>query len=120
MTRINCVPVEELNNKMLLAEYRELPRVYRQAEKAFQRGDTAEIPDYRMGTGHVRFFYTRLGYCTRRHRELVAEMQARGFTTNYAKPPAELSVPRSWLQDWTPDYQAMQINRARIAERLAP
>lgn len=28
MTRINCVPVRELGGKHLVAEYRELPRVY--------------------------------------------------------------------------------------------
>ena len=34
MTRINCVPVEELHQKHLVAEYRELPRVFRLAEAA--------------------------------------------------------------------------------------
>lgn len=34
MTRINCVPVEELSGPHLVAEYRELPRVFALAEKA--------------------------------------------------------------------------------------
>jgi hypothetical protein len=31
MTRINVVPVQELTNKHLMAEYRELPRAMRRA-----------------------------------------------------------------------------------------
>lgn len=56
MTRINCVPVEELTDKHLLAEYRELPRIFNLA-RAVEDAPT----EYVLGTGHMKFFYDKLG-----------------------------------------------------------
>ena len=120
MTRINCIPVEELTRQHLVAEYRELPRVFALAAAAFERGERPEdMPsEYTLGTGHVRFFYARLNYVARRHWELIREMRSRGYQTNYAEPPVR-RLPDSWYGTWEPDEHAMAINRARIAERLA-
>lgn len=119
MTRINCVPVEELTGKHLVAEYRELPRVYALAVDAYERGETPyDHPDtYRMGAGHVKFFYSRLGYVAKRHRQLIAEMKRRGYSPSYDKVLLP-DVPSSWARNWTPTPEAIAINRARIAERL--
>lgn len=78
MTRINCVPVRELSGPHLVAEYRELPRVFALASKAAIRGDLMQPAAYTLGKGHLLFFYTRLGYLVRRHTELVQEMKRRG------------------------------------------
>lgn len=118
MTRINCIPVEELSQKHLVAEYREIGRVYALAVSAYNRGErtSAHGEAYTLGTGHVKFFYSRLGYVTKRHRELIAEMLRRGYNPTYriVVPP---DLPNSWMRDWTPDDRAQLINRARIAER---
>lgn len=118
MTRINCVPVEELSRQHLVAEYRELPRVFALAAVAFERGEKPEdMPkQYTLGTGHVRFFYARLNYVARRHWELICEMRNRNYQTNYTEPLA-LRLPDSWYQPWEPDAKALAINRARIKER---
>jgi hypothetical protein len=116
MTRINCVPPEELCRQHLLAEYRELPRVFRLAERAVGR-PTAIPPAYTLGKGHVTFFYNKLGYCRERWRALRAEMLARGYAPAYDAPP-RVRVPAEWQQDWTPDPVALQINRERIAARM--
>lgn len=42
MTRINCVPVTELSQKHLVAEYREIGRVYALAVSAYNRARIAE------------------------------------------------------------------------------
>lgn len=118
MTRINCIPVEELHGKHLVAEYRELPRVFKLAEAAFQRGGFQPLETYRLGAGHVKFFYNRLGYCTTRFFELVAEMKRRGYSPQHEQPPI-VNVPTDWQQSWSPDDSALQANRQRIAERLA-
>lgn len=80
MTRINCIPPAELTGPHLIAEYRELPRVFALVKAAIQRGETTtdrrNPPAYTLGTGHVRFFYMRLGYLAKRQASLVAEMQA--------------------------------------------
>ena len=79
MTRINCVPVQELSGPHLVAEYRELPRVFALARKAAARGVVEPTACYTLGKGHLLFFYTRLGYLVRRHAELIAEMKRRGY-----------------------------------------
>lgn len=125
MTRINCVPVTELSDKHLLAEYRELPRVYPLAFKAWQRGDLYRSPSdlpscYTLGKGHVKFFYVRLGYLTGRYRSLVHELKQRGFNPLYISPRQEhmdKSPAWMWLH-WEPDAAALQLNRARLKARM--
>lgn len=117
MTRINCVPPEELSNQHLLAEYRELPRVFTLANKAYQSKRKVAAPErYTLGTGHVKFFYQRLGWCMDRFLALRLEMLVRGYKPQYVQPPP-VDLPPEWWQDWEPDEQALRINRERILER---
>jgi hypothetical protein len=118
MTRINCVPVQELHGKHLVAEYRELPRVYALAVAAYARGERpADHPAvYRLGAGHVKFFYSRLGYVTKRHRQLIAEMLRRGYNPTYSHVLMP-DVPVGWMRGWRPDAAALALNRARLKER---
>ena len=120
MTRINCVPVTELVDKHLVAEYRELPRIYKLARACRERGvNPGTLPaTYRLGKGHVLFFYNRLGFIKKRHGELIREMLRRGFQVNFPTPPTISDLPNSWRHDWQPTDEAMELNRARIAERL--
>lgn len=120
MTRINVVPPTELSDKHLGAEYRELPRVFALVRAAAERGEQPTDPRnpaaYRLGPGHVRFFYPRLGWLARRHRELVQECQRRGRRVAYPDPPAD-GIPLEWFGDWKPQPQDLDINRQRIKER---
>lgn len=120
MTRINCVPVEELTGKHLVAEYRELPRVYNLAVAAYARGeDPYGYPaTYRLGAGHVRFFYSRLGYVAQRHRQLIAEMKRRGYKPTYHTVLLP-DLPSVWCRKWKPTEEAKACNRARLKERGA-
>jgi hypothetical protein len=117
MTRINCVPVEELHQKHLVAEYRELPRVFRLAEAAAKRGGVTAPDTYTLGAGHVKFFYSRLSYCQQRFKQLIAEMIRRGYNPQHTECPA-VSVPAGWLQSWSPTEADLLINRQRIADRM--
>lgn len=124
MTRINCIPPEELTGPHLVAEYRELPRIFGLVRAAIARGETPDDPrnprTYRLGTGHVRFFFPRTGYLLRRQTALIAEMQARGFSPGFTDPESLIAgIPPLWRADWVPTAEAMALNRARIAERLA-
>ncbi|MGU3400872.1 pyrimidine dimer DNA glycosylase/endonuclease V [Brucellaceae bacterium D45D] len=124
MTRINCIPPSELTGPHLVAEYRELPRVFALVRAAIARGerpdDTRNPLAYTLGTGHVRFFYTRLGYLAKRQAALVAEMQARGYAPQFtATQELLIGFAPEWCCDWEPSEDAMAINRTRIAERLA-
>lgn len=123
MTRINCVPVQELEREHLIAEYRELPRVFSLARAALARGEAPDDPQnpirYTLGKGHCRFFYSRLGWLRQRQAELVAEMIRRGYRPAHTETAhMGADMPRSWLRGWVPDADAVEINRARIADRL--
>lgn len=50
MTRINLVPVEELADQHLLAEYRELPRCLNKPTRS-----PSDFPVYVLGKGHVKW-----------------------------------------------------------------
>lgn len=124
MTRINCVPPDQLCQQHLVAEYRELPRIFGAVEKAILRGerpnDSRNPTAYKLGTGHVRFFYPRLGYLVNRQTALIAEMQRRGITTNF-KPPKRSDFPLiadGWFQQWEPDAFAIKCNMDRINDRM--
>lgn len=119
MTRINCVPVAELTDAHLGAEYRELPRVFALAQAAYERGEdpTTYPQEYLLGAGHVKFFYARLGYLRERYAALAAECARRGRRVSYPDVPV-VDLPCRWKQDWQPTPAALALNRGRIAERL--
>jgi len=123
MTRINCVPPEELHDKFLVAEYHELPRVYGLVKKAIARGmtpeDFAPFNEYTLGAGHVKFFYTRLKWLAERQASLVEEMLKRKMRPNYVNFDELFSgIRRAWFGDWVPDDHALMVNRNRLNERL--
>lgn len=113
MTRINVVPVTELADQHLMAEYRELPRILtvvaKTPEPNYLEGD------YRLGEGHVRFFYDKGLYLFTRYCALVAELRVRGF---------QLNVPDlDWegfkiMGDYAPTPEAIAINRERLLEKI--
>ncbi|MGG4604159.1 pyrimidine dimer DNA glycosylase/endonuclease V [Paenalcaligenes sp. Me131] len=119
MTRINCVPVEELSGPHLVAEYRELPRVFALAEKSTKRTKLLQPETYTLGKGHVLFFYTRLGYLQKRHAALIAEMKRREYNPSFTGVErADFPlIPDHYWSDWTPTEEALAINRQRIQER---
>lgn len=66
MTRVNLIPVEELTNKHLIAEKHEITRVFALAKNS---KPNVKIPNtYRMGKGHVTFFYNKVARVTYRMR----------------------------------------------------
>ena len=122
MTRINCIPPRELSREHLIAEYRELPRIFALVRAAIARGETPDDrrnpQSYTLGTGHVRFFYCRLGYLVKRQGAIVEEMRARGYRPAFDDPAGLIAgLPVVWCQDWEPTPEAVAINLARIAER---
>lgn len=123
MTRINCIPVQELTDKHLGAEYRELPRLFNQIRKAIERGESPDDPrnptEYKLGKGHTRFFYDKTAWLCSRYIELIKECSRRGRKVNFPKPPDFiLEFPGVWWNEWTPTLEAMELNRQRIKERL--
>lgn len=117
MTRINCVPVQELTNLHLLAEYRELPRVFKLAKPVKNAPS-----QYCLGKGHVTFFYDKLAYLVLRYNDLIDELELRGYNLNKELYTAILKsaegLPSALFNNWEPTANALRKNRERIAERL--
>ena len=125
MTRINVVPVAELNDKHLLAEYRELPRVFGAATKAWEKhgyGLWDRLPnEYTLGRGHVSFFYWRLTFCAMRQTALIQECLNRGFRIKWGFDSIIAmyqQTPDALHNDYLVTEDALRINRERIATRL--
>ena len=120
MTRINLVDPALLSDRHLGAEYRELPRVFALVRAAAARGerpDDARNPTtYRLGEGHVRFFYPRLGYLRGRFAALVREREARGLRTSFPAPP-DGGIGPEWFGGYAPTAEAVAENTARIVQR---
>lgn len=121
MTRINLVPPSELHQKHLQGEYFELPRVFTNVRKAIASGKTpsdfSHVDSYRLGPGHVIFFYTRLGFLVDRFGKLVLEMIDRG------NRPTKISVfddsiPYEWYGNYIPTEDAIDLSRSRLIERV--
>tara|TARA_R100001039_G_C1854840_1_gene117855 strand:- start:20300 stop:20653 length:354 start_codon:yes stop_codon:yes gene_type:complete len=108
----------------LLGENKEITRVFGLVRKAQQRGvnkwNLKAPSEYTMGTGHVKFYYTRLGYILKRYHELTQEMTSRGYKPNPISDEDLLQGidKKHWMGDYEPTEGALKINRQRIAERL--
>ena len=114
MTRINTIPPADLTDQHLFAEYRELPRIFALVLLALRANRPLTGPDrYTMGAGHVRFFYTRTNYLSRRQSAIIAELIDRGYQLSHLEAPAPLDD-----STWEPDEQDVQVNLARLRERL--
>ena len=124
MTRINVVPVQELTNQHLLAEYREITRLPSNLNKALNRKgkpfDLSEIPpEYVLGTGHVKFFFNKMLFLSKRFELLVNELIKRGYNINYTDSTIFLQCDDTFKNDYIPTQEALEMNRQRINDRLS-
>lgn len=118
MTRINCIDPDLLSDKHLIAEYRELPRIFNLIRKAQERNDTKTLATYRLGQGHVRFFYDKALFLQKRQQSLINECLTRGFNIQYTNTSNLLDgIDIERQKDWIPSDTDKQININRINER---
>jgi deoxyribonuclease (pyrimidine dimer) len=122
MTRINLVPVTELADQHLLAEYRELPRVFGAVRKHVRDGKTINCfkinSTYILGTGHVTFFYDKILYLKQRHEDLVTECLRRGIKITNTAVNSISDLPEEFCNDYNPTTSEIELSRARIIEKL--
>lgn len=78
MTRINLLPVAQLSNQHLMAEYRELPRIVNAVLDGRLSG-TGAPKKYVLGTGHVKFFANKIDFLYARYVKIWDELIYRGF-----------------------------------------
>lgn len=123
MTRINTNPVYELVDEHLIAEYRELPRIFSMVAKAQKAGKNINNynipPKFLLGSGHMKFFSNKLSWLRKRHKEIVLEMYRRGFNVNFPSPKIPPSIGLEWYNGWQPTETDMDLSRNRIKDRIS-
>ena len=117
MTRINVgIPPKQLCRQHLLAEAREIKRIPNVVSKG-KFNLKGQPQKFTLGTGHVKFFYTRLGYLKKRYEEIYAECIYRNYNVMYFGD-AWNDIPSYLMNDYTPTDEDIKIISARIKERL--
>lgn len=139
MTRINLVPPSILTNKHLMAEYRELPRIFTAVRKLMdkcepRRGDawtklmvSKEITnEYVLGKGHVKFFYNKIPYLLERYKNICSELRfVRKFNIDRSMiedilhngEECVIMARVDMLHDWEPSPEEIYLNMARLCKR---
>lgn len=120
MTRINLTPVSELADQHLMAEYRELPRVFGAVrDRLAKRHKFDDIPsDFRLGSGHVKFFYDKIGFLFLRQHDIIKECQKRGIKiTNTHVDVAD--IPLRFMNDFVPSETDLALSQARLDEKIS-
>jgi deoxyribonuclease (pyrimidine dimer) len=118
--RINIVPVTELTDQHLGAEYLEIQLACGALQRTLRskRGFVPNKvpPRFTLNHGHIYFFFNKGAYLERRYNAIRAECAARGRKTLIDFPahvwPAELF--NSWLPS-PADYIPIRV---RIAQRV--
>jgi len=113
MTRINVgVLPQELSDKHLIAEHREIKRIPNCIKKGRYKLDG--IPsEFKLGTGHVKFFYNKLQYLHNRYNSIYQECLKRNFNvTNYNECFNDLPI------ELYNNYKEQPNDRKIILERI--
>ena len=123
MTRINIIPVSELHDQHLIAEYRELTMVPAALNRTLN-SKTGLIREkisksFTLNSGHVYFFYDKGLYLDKRYTEIVNEMKSRGFNPDSTRIfQIDIFKDNDLYNDWTPTIEDQKLIRQRIQERI--
>jgi len=120
MTRINAgIPVEELSDKHLLAEHREIKRIPNMVTSG--KAKLEIIPkEFTLGKGHVKFFYDKNKFTYNRYCLIYSECKRRGFNVEWYGGAWNLFILDHYQhlnKDWEPTPEANELIRQRIKER---
>lgn len=122
MTRINLVVPKELTDQHLKAEIRELPRIFSLALKS--KKQPVNIPvSYKLGTGHVKFFYNKLKWLHYRYLTLLKEAEKRKIQINKELVNSylnkiEILSKTSYYNSWNYNNIELALSRERLKERI--
>lgn len=115
MTRINVVPVKELSDQWLIAEYRELPRVIK------QNINVENAPSkYKLGEGHVKWARKHIVWVLNRYSKLCKEMEFRGFKVNHSFEDLyklAVKLPDKLKNYYNVTKEDIILNRERLIEK---
>ncbi len=113
MTRINTIHPADLLDQHLFIEFREITRIATAHRHLTNR---ERVPEYVLGSGHMKFFYDKGLYCAKRLIALQAELDKRK-AVNYTPKTYSEHVP-GYHNDWLPSPAAHAANIMRLHEKL--
>lgn len=125
MTRVNLVPVEELMDQHLFAEFREIKMVPRSLERSLRARPLPlvlrHLPQrFCLGQGHVSFFYNKGLFLRQRFEELCRELAYRGINYDRSSMFDPNKVMTGILDGpYVPDQEAIALSRQRIQEKIS-
>lgn len=118
MTRINLIDPSELTDQHLLAEYRELPRIFGIVRKKVLNWKIINFwNNYTLWKWHVSFFYNKLLFLNKRFDKIVSECLKRGFKIKYTNYDIS-DIPEIYKNDFIPNKQEIEISKKRIDEKI--
>ena len=118
MTRINVgIDPSSLNREMLIAEHREIKRIPN-AIKSGRFSLKDQPSEFKLGAGHVKFFYDKIGYLKQRYEQIYAECIRRKYNMTYFGESFE-GIPEEYMGDYTPTRRDIKLIKERIATNLA-
>lgn len=126
MTRINCIPVGELTDQHLMAEYRELPMINASLKRTLmsknQTGLKTIPSEYTLNSGHVKFFYDKGAFLLERYQQLIDELRQRNYNVDPNSRSVDWSVFCGYNHmldgTWLPSSTDQQINVKRLITRI--
>lgn len=118
MTRINTgINPKDLSRQHLLAELREIKRIPNLITSG--KAVVKNIPEtFRLGPGHVKFFYDKCGHLLDRYHRLRNEALRRGYNVSNFSGAWD-DVPQHLMNDWRPTPEARTLIQNRIKERTS-
>lgn len=125
MTRINSnLDPRVLKRAHLLAELREITMVPASLKRSLKTKSEKEVlnsipKQFTLNTGHVKFFYNKLGFLKNRFYRLADEMNRRGYNADRTRDIAFDGFSDIWYNDWESNLEADEIVRERINFRIS-
>lgn len=136
MTRINLVEPSMLTDQHLMAEYKELPRIFTLAIKAYNKYTQHDYTFftiyletkhhypacYTLGRGHVSFFYNKCQWVYNRLEKVRIELIKRGYDlnseiyTSILETVASIRGNKSLWNNWKPSHAEVYLNMQRLVK----
>lgn len=118
MTRINLEKPNELTDQYLLAEYKELPRIFWIVKKKIQENkEITPWNQFTLWTGHVIFFYDKLLFLEKRFKNISLECKKRWFNIKYSDYDIS-DFPSKFKKNYKPKLVDLKISRERLKIKI--
>ena len=120
MTRINLVDPIQLADQHLVAEYREIFMIGSALQRSLKsKTGLTDIPqNFTLNSGHIKFFYDKGRYQSKRYFLLIQEMKRRGMSPDPCRKFKREQWPDELYNDWQPTATDIEIIEQRLQQKI--